>query len=163
MDKNSQSELREVVETDREFLELLYASTRQSELESVEWSDEQKQTFLHQQFEAQDSYYREHFPDCSFQLIELAGERIGRLYLHRREDEFRIVDIALLPEHRGRGIGRRLMQRILDEAGEQGLPVRIHVEQYNPALQLYKQLGFRHLGEVGVYFFMEWSPGTSLD
>ena len=154
-------ELREVRAEDRAFLERLYASTRQDELEPVDWNEEQKLSFLRQQFEAQDHYYHEHFPDCSYQIITRAARAIGRLYLDRREDEHRIVDIALLPEFRGQGVGRRLMQEILDEARQSELPVRIHVEQYNPALRLYKDLGFQELGEVGAYFFMEWKADDS--
>ena len=68
------------------------------------------------------------------------------------------MDIALLPVYRGHGIGTSLMQSILDEAAQAGLPVRIHVEQYNPAMRLYKRLGFQHVGETGVYLLMEWQP-----
>jgi ribosomal protein S18 acetylase RimI-like enzyme len=151
--------LRAANDGDLPFLKRLYASTRQRELQLLDWSQEEKQQFLQQQFAAQDQYYHEQFPDCSFQIVTLGMESIGRLYLDRRKDEFRIVDIALLPEHRGQGIGRRLMEQILREAGERKLPVRIHVEQDNPALRLYESLGFCRLGEVGVYFFMEYSGG----
>jgi GNAT superfamily N-acetyltransferase len=75
------------------------------EMQVVQWSEEQKREFLDMQFRAQASHYREHYPDCEFLVIELEGERAGRLYIDRMEDEIRIVDIALLPAHRGGGIG----------------------------------------------------------
>jgi ribosomal protein S18 acetylase RimI-like enzyme len=152
--------LRPVNDGDREFLEGLYATTREAELQPLDWSQEKKRHFLQQQFAAQDHYYHNQFPDCSYQIIMMKSDAIGRLYLDRRKDEFRIVDIALLPEYRGRGIGRQLMERILREARASGLPVRIHVEQYNPALRLYERLGFQRIGEVGVYLFMEHPGGT---
>ena len=40
------------------------------------------------------------------------------------------------------------------------LPVRIHVEQYNPALGLYHRLGFREISDKGVYWLLEWKPAT---
>src|SRR5207302_173775 len=74
-----------------------------------------------------------------------------------------IVDIAFLPEHRGRGMGTALMQDLLDEAELAGKPVTIHVEQFNPAMRLYRRLGFEKVEGHGVYDLMRWTPadGTS--
>ena len=74
-------------------------------------------SFLDLQFQAQHTHYQKHFPEASYQIIVQVGEPIGRLYLDRRPEELRIIDIALLPEQRGGGIGGALMRRILDEAG----------------------------------------------
>jgi ribosomal protein S18 acetylase RimI-like enzyme len=83
---------------------------------------------------------------------------IGRLYLHRRPEDLRIMDIALLPEHRGRGIGGLLIGELLDEARAAGHSVSIHVEIYNPAMRLYERLGFKQIDTYGVYHLMEWRP-----
>ena len=107
---------RAIRETDLPFLSHLYASTRAEELAPVPWSDEQKQAFLSQQFDAQHQHYQKHFANAGFDLILLDETPIGRLYVDRQDDEIRIVDIALLPEHRGRGIGGHIMRDILDEA-----------------------------------------------
>jgi ribosomal protein S18 acetylase RimI-like enzyme len=88
-------------------------------------------------------------------VIERNGQPIGRLYLDRRDDELRIVDIALLTEHRGGGIGNAILTDLIDEASGSGIPVRIHVERNNPALGLYRRLGFREIGDEGVYLHME--------
>ena len=124
----------------------------------VPWTDEQKAEFLRFQFEAQTKFYAENFPRAEFQIVELAGKPIGRLYLDRREDEHRLIDIALLPEHRGSGIGGGLMRDVLDEAAAVGKMVRIHVEANNPAMRLYLRLGFEMVEEQGVYHLMEWRP-----
>ena len=87
-----------------------------------------------------------------------ATRPLGRLYVHRGETDIRIVDIALLPEHRGRGIGSHLLRAILDEAAKRGRTVSIHVERFNPALRLYERLGFAHVADTGVYYLMEWRP-----
>ena len=150
--------LREVVEEDREFLYRVYASTREDELAPVPWSDAEKENFLRMQFNAQDKHYRSHFPDARYEIVLLDGRPIGRLYVHRRDDEIRVLDIALLPEHRGAGIGGSLMRELLAEAADAGKPVRIHVERNNPAMRLYHRLGFTECGETGVYYLMEWTP-----
>jgi ribosomal protein S18 acetylase RimI-like enzyme len=121
----------------------------------VPWTDDEKQRFLRQQFEAQRTHYERYLPDTEYLVIERCGRPIGRLYLDRREDELRIVDIALLSEHRGAGIGNAILTDLTSEASDRGVPVRIHVERNNPALGLYRRLGFSEIGDEGVYLHME--------
>ena len=152
--------LRTAGAEDRDFLLRVYASTRAEELSVVDWSDEQKAAFVQQQFEAQDAYYREHYDPATFDVIEVDGETAGRLYVARWEDEIRIMDIALVPEHRGHGIGTALLCDLLDEGARTGKRVSIHVEQNNPAKRLYEQLGFVEAGERGVYLLLEATPAA---
>ena len=92
-------------------------------------------------------------------MLILQGERpIGRIYTDNRIDEIRLIDIALLPEYRGKGIGASLLSDLQDKADAVGKPIRIHVEKFNPALRLYERLGFTHIADTGVYYLMEWSP-----
>lgn len=146
---------------DLDFLRELFASTRREEMAPSGWPQEQIEAFLLQQFEAQHSYYQEHFSSTDFDLI-LSSEKkpIGRLYLDERDDEFRIIDIALLPEARGKGTGSAILQSIIDRAFAVGKAVRIHVEQNNPAMRLYSRLGFKMVEEQGVYHLMELKPPT---
>lgn len=150
--------LRPITPGDKDFLYRVYASTREDELALVDWSETEKAAFLQMQFEAQHTYYMKHFGQANFDLILLNGEPIGRLYLDRREEEIRIIDIALLPEHRRQGIGGQLLKEILAEGESVGLPVRIHVERTNPALHLYYRLGFQQIDDQGVYYLMECMP-----
>ncbi|MEZ5594484.1 MAG: GNAT family N-acetyltransferase [Gammaproteobacteria bacterium] len=108
------------------------------------------------QFRAQHAHYQTHYPSARFDLILQNRQAIGRLYLDQWDDEYRLIDIALLPEHRNKGLGTQLLHDILAQAASQGKAVRIHVEHFNPALRLYQRLGFRQLEDKGVYLFMEW-------
>ncbi len=150
--------LRPITPEDLPFLRRIYASTRADELAAVPWSEREKDDFLRFQFDAQHAYYMEHFPRAAYDLILKGGEPIGRLYVDRRDDEIRLIDIALLPEHRGAGLGGAIMRGILAEGAEAGKLVRIHVEQDNPAMRLYRRLGFEMIEEQGVYHLMEWTP-----
>jgi ribosomal protein S18 acetylase RimI-like enzyme len=152
---------RPIAEGDLEFLYRLYASTRAEEMARVPWPEAEKERFLRFQFDAQHTYYQEQFTEAAFDLVLVDGEPAGRLYVDRREEEIRLIDIALMPEHRGQGIGGRLMRDLLAEAEGAGKPVRIHVERENPAMRLYVRLGFRRVEDQGVYHLMEWSPGSS--
>lgn len=150
--------LRPVVASDRDHLLRVYASTREAELALVPWSDADKHAFVKFQFEAQHKHYREYFADAEFSVILALGKPAGRLYVDRRGDEIRLVDIALLPEFRGAGVGSAVLGELIAEAGAANLPLRIHVEQYNPALGLYTRLGFTALENNGVYILMERRP-----
>jgi ribosomal protein S18 acetylase RimI-like enzyme len=86
------------------------------------------------------------------------GEPAGRLYVHRGRSDIRVVDIALAPEYRGRGIGAALLRSLITEAEASDRKVSIHVERHNPARRLYERLGFRPAGEHGVYVLMERVP-----
>jgi ribosomal protein S18 acetylase RimI-like enzyme len=136
----------------------VYASTRQEELALTDWSDDQKAAFCRQQFEAQRDWYREQYVSASFQVIVVDGRRAGRLYVDRWEEEIRIVDIALLPEWRGRGVGSALLTDLQSEARTAGKVLSIHVERFNRALTLYRRLGFEAAGDHGVYLLLRWDP-----
>lgn len=111
--------------------------------------------FLRMQFDAQHQHYQTHFPEAEFCIIMVDGRAVGRLYLLRAADEFRIIDITLLPEHRNKGIGSKLLKSILTESVAASKPVRLHVERFNRALQLYRRLGFSVVDEGDIYFLME--------
>lgn len=150
--------LRPIRDDDRELLYRIYRSTREEEMALTGWSEDEVESFLRMQFGAQHAHYQEHFPDAQFDLILIGEEPVGRLYVHRRDDEIRIVDIALLTEHRRRGIGGALLRDLLDEGCRMRLPVRIHVERNNPALTLYERFGFVEIDEEGPYYLMERVP-----
>ena len=151
--------LRPAGPEDAELLYRIYASTREEELAVVPWDDSVKEAFLRMQFRAQDTYYRATYPDASYDLIVSGDDVLGRLYVDRGDDAWRVLDIALLPEHRGAGLGTRLMSEILAEAATAGKPVQIHVERFNPARHLYDRLGFREIADEGVYLLLERQPG----
>jgi RimJ/RimL family protein N-acetyltransferase len=147
---------RKVAESDTPFLCALYASTRADELAVAPWPEEQKAIFLQQQFQAQSWHYAEHYDPEQFLIIEQDGAPIGRLYLYRQPQDTEIIDIAIVPELRGKGIGSILLKEILDEATQRDASVTIYVEHFNPARHLYDRLGFQQVDTTGVYDKMKW-------
>ena len=141
---------------DRDFLYRLYASTRENEMKMVPWSDQEKEQFVRMQFEAQTQHYANYFDEKQFFIIEWEGRAVGRIYFDRQPDEISIVDITLLPELRGAGLGTILLTEVLDNAARERITVSIHVEHFNPAMHLYERLGFRHVDTNGVYHLMKW-------
>ncbi len=153
--------LRPITPDDQDLLYRLYVSTRWKELAQVPWTEEQKLAFLRQQFDAQHAYWTENYRGATFDVVLMDGVPAGRLYVARWERELRIVDIALFPEHRGRGLGTTLLRRVFAEAEAVGKATSIHVEIFNPARALYERLGFRLVEEKGVYLLMKRPAGAS--
>ena len=145
---------------DEPFLFRVYASTRAEEMALVDWNAEQKQAFLQMQFNAQTQHYRAEYPKAEYKIILRKESEIGRLIINRADDEMLLIDIALLPEYRNAGIGTALVRDLQTEAAKTDKPLRLHVETFNPAMQLYKRLGFTKVSEAGIYHLMEWRAGT---
>ncbi|HEY0376976.1 MAG TPA: GNAT family N-acetyltransferase [Pyrinomonadaceae bacterium] len=151
--------LRPVASDDEEFLVQVYASTRADELAQIPWSEAQRAAFVRMQFDAQLLHYRTHNPAATYDIILLDGRAAGRLYVARRGYEIRILDLTLLPEHRGEGVGTFLVKQLVDEAARAGLPLNIYVESYNRSRGLFERLGFKKVDRAdddGINYLLEW-------
>jgi len=147
--------LRPELDSDIPFVMQLYASTREAELASVAWSAEEKQAFLAQQFAAQRHHYRTVLANCTFEVIEQDGVPAGRLYLEEHDTQIHVVDIVLAAAWRGQGVGTAILRALIDHAATRGRGVGIFVEKFNPALKLYRRLGFTEIDDTGVYLEMK--------
>ena len=148
--------LRPEAAEDDDFLRALYASTRAHEMALTNWTDAEQELFLNSQFDLQRQHYRAHYPGATFDVILLDAVPVGRIYVFRTYGEIRLIDVALLPDARGRGIGTQLVERLLAEAGGHNAAVTLNVEPFNPARRLYERFGFRVLEEDQTNLFMEW-------
>ena len=149
---------RKLRESDFPFLKKLYRTTREQELILTDWTEEQKESFIEFQFNAQHSHYSNSYDNIEFKIILHSNKPIGRLYLWETEHQLRIVDIALMPESTGKGIGTKILSSLIQQSEQSGKKLNIHVEYYNPALRLYERLGFEKTDDTGMYFFMERYP-----
>lgn len=149
---------RRVAEADLAFVFALYAQVRAAELVPVPWPQDAKDAFLAEQAVLQHRHYLANYPGADLLVIEDESRPIGRVYVYRTLAEIRIMDIALIPDWRNRGIGTRLLNEICDEARATGSRVTLHVEPDNPAQRLYRRLGFGLIEHRGVYDFLGWDP-----
>jgi ribosomal protein S18 acetylase RimI-like enzyme len=155
-------ELRPVRVSDDLFLLALYESTRAGEMAQVPWSDQQKRTFLKGQFEAQRTDYTARFPDAEHSIVVVDDEPIGRVWVDRRAEEIRLLDIAILPQWQNAGVGRTLLEQLQQQAAEADLPLRHSVHATNQdALRFYQRLDFVVVEDFETHVLMEWSPVVS--
>src|ERR1700682_5902433 len=150
--------LRDKVAEDESLLFELYASTRAQEMALVSWDEGQRKALLTMQYSAQDSHYRERFPDAKFSVILRDDLPVGRFYVLRDKHEIHILDITILHAARNGGIGTSLLSELLTEAAESGKRILIHVETLNPSVRLFERLGFKSIAVEGFNFLMEWRP-----
>jgi ribosomal protein S18 acetylase RimI-like enzyme len=109
------------------------------------------------QFRAQTAGYRANFPDARFDIIQLASLPIGRIVVDRPRDVLHIVDQAIVPSQRNRGVGTTIMTALMDEAGRAGQKVRLMVASTNDsAMRLYQRLGFTPIATELFFIEMEW-------
>jgi GNAT superfamily N-acetyltransferase len=143
---------------DEAFLYRLYSSTRDDEMALWGAPADQQAAFLRMQFDAQRAHYERHFSLADHEIITVNGEPAGRILVDRSRDELRLVDIALLPEHRGSGIGSVLVRELLAESVATGKPVRVRAFKPSRAVDFYECLGFRRIADEGVYWALEAAP-----
>ena len=149
--------LRRVTPGDDSFLLSVYASTRAQELAQVQWETGQREAFVKWQFEMQRREYDARFPDADYNVIEIDGQPVGRIWIGRSNNEIRLLDIALLPDFQNRGAGTLLLMDLIDEARSNGKRLRHMVFVLNDdADRFYERLGFVVIEDMGGYKHMEW-------
>lgn len=148
--------LRASTPADEAFLTRVFASTRSLELALL--APDQAAAFVESQSRLQRGAYADRYPGCAFEIVVVDATPAGRLLVARGAAELRIVDVALLPEFRGAGIGTRVLGAVLDEAAARGVSVGLEVDLGNPARGLYEQLGFAVEASTETQVSMRWTP-----
>lgn len=147
---------RPVVPEDEPFVLDLYGIIRDPEISQLNWSQEQRDAFVKMQFDLMNLHYRTNHPDRIETIILREGAMAGRLIVMVMEDEVRLGDIMVLPEHRRYGICTAVMRHWVAEGVRTNKPIRLHVERFNPARSLYERENFALIGETPTHFLMEW-------
>jgi len=150
--------LRQAERDDRELLLGVYAAGREIELSLVPWDEGMKMAFVEHQFDAQDAFYQSEMPGSTQEVILLDGEPAGRLYSYRADDEIAILDLAILPQFRRKGIASSIIRSLQAEAGRSRKGIRIFIESFNPSASLLTKLGFRLASDDGMNRKYEWRP-----
>jgi ribosomal protein S18 acetylase RimI-like enzyme len=146
---------------DDDFLFLVYANTRKDEMASWGWSTAEQASFIRMQYDMRKRGYAASYPSAESAVISIGEVPAGSLIIFRGSDEIRLVDIALLPEFRGRGLGGEVIRMLISEAAHAGSRLRLSVLRSNRATHLYERLGFISTGGDTMYCEMECRPTES--
>ena len=94
-------------------------------------------------------------------VAEAEGVVVGAVWVRDMPDYGHVADgvpsfaISVRPEHRGRGIGTKLMQAMLDLLRQKGYKkASLSVQKTNYAARMYTKLGFRTIGENDEEYIM---------
>jgi ribosomal protein S18 acetylase RimI-like enzyme len=147
---------------DEEFLFAVYAETRREEVEQFGWPNVQVQQFLRMQFELQQRSYRHRYPEAELSVVVFEGVRIGKLHTAVMANSIVLVDVALLPAYRNRGVGTSLIRDLQSRAANTGKSVVLHVIDNSPARRLYERMGFSVTGGTFPYIAMEWNHNETI-
>lgn len=156
--------LRLATSSDLPFMRALYGDLRADELSQVPWPEETRRAFLDSQFALQHRHFVTVYTGADFYIVQNGDTAIGRYYLLRRAPCYLVVDIALLPSWRGRGIGAGLLAwtQKLVEQDPHAAGIDLHVDERNEGAQrLYSRLGFKLTTQQSPYFGMRWSTGQA--
>jgi len=151
--------VRPALPQDEPFLYDLYFAVRGPEFAQAPVSEAQRVALLEMQFRAQMSAYAAMYPNTCYHIVLLDSRPIGRLWVARQDEAYHLVDIAIHPNIRSKGIGTALVQRLQADAQQAKLPIQSIVFRFNPAsMRFHQRLGFRVVREDVMNFYMEWQP-----
>jgi len=88
-------------------------------------------------------------------IILLNNQKIGLLKVAKNKTEIEIHQIQIAPNYQNKGIGKQIIQSILQEASAKKIPVKLSVLKVNKAQTLYKNLGFAIYDENEYSYFMK--------
>lgn len=112
------------------------------------------------QFKSREFTYRTSHPTARFDVIEQGGVPVGRIVFDASSPTATLVDWALLPQHRGKGIGTAILSALLACCAERGQPVEALAFSTNDiGLHVLRRLGFVVIGNPEPYVRLRWAPG----
>lgn len=152
---------RPVKEEDREFIYQVYASTRSEEVALSGWNETQAEMFLREQFNLQNVHIERKFKNPALEIIRLKRKNVGRFYTFHENDMIKVLDLALLPAHRNKGFGTKIMSDLIAEADKKRKDIGLYVVINNlKAIKFFEKLGFTKGEEKNLYLFMKKETRT---
>jgi ribosomal protein S18 acetylase RimI-like enzyme len=144
---------RPATATDEAFLRELFESAH-PDLQLVPLPADQLRGLIEMQCRAQRLGYATQWPAATDTIIERDGRPVGRLLVDLGAVTT-IVDIAVLPRERNRGVGSAVLSAVLATADENRQAVQLSVSNGNQARRLYERLGFAPVAGNGLDTIME--------
>jgi len=150
--------LRPAQDADAGFLQALYASTR-DDLRLLPLPPAQVGQLIAMQQRVHEAGQRAAWPHAETMILEQDGIAAGKAVLDTLGQDWRLVELALLPALRGQGLGAALLAALQARARAQGASIGLAVLRTNlAAVRLYERAGFRFAGGNELQHQMVWQP-----
>ena len=131
---------RETTDEDFDFVFNLNKANMRKYVEEMRgWDDE---------FEREDM--KKKFTPGVDRVIQIDGKDAGILKVLETDEEIKLDHVELLPEYQGQGLGSKIIGDLINK----NKPIRLQVLKQNPAVELYKKLGFEIVGETDLKYQM---------
>lgn len=153
--------VRPVQTEDEPFVRELFASAHGEQFGPLGLAPEALAPLLAMQFDAREVAYRRRHPEATADIIEIDGVAAGRMMVDRAGADIHLLDIALLPAHRGHGVGSMLLRALQDEARREGRTLTLTAARDSRPAALYLRLGFAPAGGDEVYVVLRWPGGVT--
>lgn len=153
-------QLRPAAAADEAFFAELYRSTR-PDLLALLADPRYIDALVAMQRQMQVASYRNGYPDARYEVLELEGVPAGRLVTADVAGALRVVDIAVIPWARGRGVAGEALRRVQRQAAQGGQDVTLAVRKDNAgARRLYAALGFVMESDDAASLQLRWRSGA---
>jgi ribosomal protein S18 acetylase RimI-like enzyme len=148
--------LRPATEQDEPFLYRLYKLSRVEEFSTTGIGESHFDLLMRMQYSARKAAYESNYPDARRNIVSLDGTDAGQIWVFSDGTQYRVIDIVIAGEFQNQGIGAVLMNDLIAQAKQAGVPVRCSVATNNPgSLRFHRRLGFRIVGSDDAYYQME--------
>ena len=143
--------LRPARQSDYDFAARLYLDSMKRQLTTLGRWDEARVT----------TRFRRSFKPAQAKVIRLERADVGWMQVSHSAKGFHLHQLHLIERCRNRGIGTRLIQALLARAAALDQPVALNVVHGNPAVALYRRLGFRPISRGAEKLRMRWDATRS--
>ena len=144
--------LRPAHSGDRLFVQAVYFQTQRYLIEALfGWRGD----------ETEAEKFDEVYDAATAQIVVVDGLDSGWMSVARRSDHIELGHLYLVRRVQNRGVGTEIVRGLIEEAYEASVPLRLSTATLNPALKLYRRLGFRETGtdEFKTYLEHNSIPG----
>ncbi|WP_108672567.1 GNAT family N-acetyltransferase [Peribacillus acanthi] len=92
--------------------------------------------------------------DSDMYMIDVDDKTVGKIRVKQEEGQAWIYGFSILPEQQGKGIGRKVLLRVIKDQSSDGNSIHLEVETKNDhALGLYESVGFKAVHSQDYYTY----------
>lgn len=143
---------------DEIFFQQLFAATHRY-FEHSGLPETMVELLLQQQYQLQQQSYLQQIPKPDTYLLLYRAEPVGRLMVARHPAHLHLTDLALLPNHCGRGFGSTFIRALQQYGRQQQLSLSLLVDHQNHrASQFYRRHHFTAVTAKASHEQLHWLP-----